>query len=106
MTARPCGTKKRMAASSHNVNALGPALAAVATQPMPMTATRLKSTKSRKVRARSSCGVVSLVTCANLGFGIHYRALEHAAHDRRAPVLRCDDDSLHSGCYPIRGARS
>ncbi len=53
--------KKRMAASSHRVRELGPALAAVATQVIPMTATRLKSTRSRKVSARSSCGVVSLV---------------------------------------------
>jgi hypothetical protein len=52
--------KKRTAASSHKVKALGPALAAVATQVIPITATRLKRTKSRKVRARSSCGAVLL----------------------------------------------
>src|SRR5438552_805327 len=61
MTASPCGTKKRMAANTHNVKELGPALAAVATHGTPITATRLKSTKSRKVRARSNCGAGSLI---------------------------------------------
>jgi hypothetical protein len=36
-----------MAASSHNVKTLGLALADVATQAIPITATRLKSTRSR-----------------------------------------------------------
>jgi hypothetical protein len=51
--------KKRRAASNQRVSELGPALAAVATQVMPTIAAKLKSTRSRSVRARLSCGVVS-----------------------------------------------
>src|SRR3954469_2346132 len=66
VTTSPCGTKKSNAASSQSVSALGPALAAVASQRSPSTATRLNNTRSRSPSARSSeaarsarCGVRS-----------------------------------------------
>src|SRR5206468_3102789 len=54
VTTSPCGTKKNSAASSQSASALGPALAAVASQRSPSTATRLNNTTSRSPSARSS----------------------------------------------------
>src|SRR5690348_8150901 len=59
VTTSPCGTKKNSAASSQSAIALGPALAAVASQRSPSTATRLNSTRSRSPSARSSEAVSS-----------------------------------------------
>src|SRR6185369_3839544 len=59
VTTSPCGTKKNSAASSQSVSALGPALAAVASQRSPSTATRLNNTRSRSPSARSSDGTSS-----------------------------------------------
>src|SRR5690349_8274723 len=59
VTTSPCGTKKNSAASSQSAIALGPALAAVASQRSPSTATRLNNTRSRSPSARSSDGTSS-----------------------------------------------
>src|SRR3954469_2327677 len=59
VTTSPCGTKKNSAASSQSAMALGPALAAVASQRSPSTATRLNNTRSRSPSARSSDGASS-----------------------------------------------
>jgi hypothetical protein len=66
-TARPCGMKKRRAATSQSVMAPGPALAAVETHVRPMSAARLKSTRSRRFISRGSAGVCSVVS-VKMGF--------------------------------------
>src|SRR6476661_10932241 len=63
VTTSPCGTKKNTAASTQSASALGPDLAAVASQRSPTTATRLKRTRSRRPSARLS---VEAESCASL----------------------------------------
>src|SRR6476660_1839096 len=62
VTTSPCGTKKNTAASTQSASALGPDLAAVASQRSPTTATRLNSTRSRSPSARCS---VEAASCAS-----------------------------------------
>src|SRR5262249_18429209 len=65
ITARPCGTKKKIAANTHSVNVAGPAIAAVPRCRNPKTATRLNRIKSRSLSARTSwtgCVVVCVVS--------------------------------------------
>src|SRR5262245_25202709 len=67
ITARPCGTKKKIAANTHNVSVAGPAIAAVPRCRNPKTATRLNKTRSRSLSARTSwtgCEVVGVVSVA------------------------------------------
>src|SRR5215510_13778098 len=65
ITARPCGTKKKIAANTHSVNVAGPAIAVVPRCRNPKTATRLNRIKSRRLSARTSwtgCVVVCVVS--------------------------------------------
>jgi hypothetical protein len=57
MTASPCGTKKKSAATSQIINTPGPNSAEVAKWRRPRTATMWKSTRSRSLSARTSCEV-------------------------------------------------
>src|SRR6266508_4176610 len=69
MTASPCGTKKKSAATSQIINTPGPNSAEVARWRKPRTATMWKSTRSRSLSARTSCEVVcsfSLIIRSNL----------------------------------------
>src|SRR5215510_266856 len=62
ITTNPCGTKKKIAASSHRTSVTGPALADVARCRKPSTATRFNKTRSPSLSARTSCGAVCVVS--------------------------------------------
>src|SRR5262249_41577998 len=65
ITTSPCGTKKKIAASTHKTRVTGPALADVARCRRPSTATRFIRTRSPSLSARTSwtgCEVVRFVS--------------------------------------------
>src|SRR5215470_5120275 len=61
-TANPCGMKKKTAAINHISNDPGPNFAVVPRCLRPRTATRLNRTRSRSLSARTSFGVVCIVS--------------------------------------------
>src|SRR5215813_3587323 len=65
ITTNPCGTKKKIAATTHRTSVTGPALADVARCRRPSTATRFIRTRSLSLSARTSwtgCEVVRVVS--------------------------------------------
>src|SRR5215471_16402911 len=62
ITANPCGMKKKTAAINHISNDPGPNFAVVPRCLRPRTATRLNRIRSRNLSARTSRGVVCVVS--------------------------------------------